>query len=147
MAVEQITASLQTMMRRHYEWGPKFRERALVLSCDVLHAFDHMSPQLVVQALLFLQVHPQIIAAMLAETYQMRVDPEFEGVRLDEPVPFNKCGTQGGVQSTFQWNAICYLILSKLVPMWRASGYGVPLWQGRYYTHVVWADNFYLMAS
>ena len=49
---EQITAPLQLLMARYREWGLRFNLRLLVLSCDVLHVSDQMSPALVVQALL-----------------------------------------------------------------------------------------------
>eukprot|EP00973_Karenia_brevis_P009390 1270252-Karenia_brevis.AAC.1 len=82
---------------------------------------------------------------MLSETTGLRCYPELAGVSLEEPVLFNKCARQGGVESAFQWNAVMFMCFSELVPLWLEQGFGIQL-GARRHTHIIWADNVWLLA-
>ena len=141
---EFITGPLQILMDRKAEWWD--RERILILNADIQAAFDFMRPELVRKALRAALVHPRIIAAMMRENAFLIAHPEFQGVQLEEPILFNRCARQGGVESAYEWNCVVCLLLQDLVPAWLEKGWGVNI-GGRLHTHVVWADNFWLLAS
>ena len=93
-----------------------------------------MRPNVVVKALQAAQLHPWIIAAMMTETTGASCWPEFDGISLEEPVSFNKCAKQGGIESAYEWNCVMFKVLAELVPLWRESGFGLNL-NGNMYTH------------
>ena len=99
-----------------------------------------MKPDSVVQALQNAKVHPRLVAAFVAESVDLQCWPDFAGIRIEQPIIFNKCARQGGGESSHMWNAVMFLCLSVLEPLWLDSGYGVNL-GGRCCTHCVWADN------
>eukprot|EP00973_Karenia_brevis_P063511 8826900-Karenia_brevis.AAC.1 len=86
-----------------------------------------MRPDTVVSALQTAGLHPRLVAAMLEEMRDLKCYPELAGVQLDEPIAFNKCARQGGVESAFQWNAVMFMCFSQLVPVWLDRGFGVVL--------------------
>ena len=61
-------------------------------------------------------LHPRFIAAMMAEMVDLSCYPEFDGICLDKPIPFNKGAKQGGVESTFEWNYLMFKCLVELDP-------------------------------
>ena len=72
--------------------------------------------------------------------------PEFQDIHLQQSIPFTKCALQGGIENTFEWNAVMHLVLDYVVPVWHESSFGVRL-TGKLYTHVVWAGNAWLLAA
>ena len=141
LSTSHVTIALQLLLCRGWEW--QLRSPVYVFNGDVKSAFDNMRPDVVVKALRAARLHPRIIAAMMAENVGAVCWPEFDGITLEMPVTFNKCARQGGVESAYQWNAVMFMCLAELTPLWHDSGYGVDL-GGRRYTHAVWADNIWL---
>ena len=139
-----VTTALQILMSRGMEWHN--RMPTYVFNGEIHAAFDNMKPATIAKALQGAGLHPRLVAAMIAETVGLKCCPRFAGLPVDQPIPFNKCARQGGVESAYEWNSVMMMCLSKLVPLWYESGYGVDLADGRRYTHAVWADNIWLMS-
>ena len=125
LSTSHVTAALQLLLCRGWEW--QLQSPVYVFNGDVQAAFDNMRPNVVVKALQAAQLHPRIIAAMMTETTGASCWPEFDGISLEEPVSFNKCAKQGGVESAYAWNCVMFKVLAELVPLWRESGFGLNL--------------------
>ena len=141
LGTDHITTALQLLLCRGWEW--QLKSPVYVFNGDILAAFDNMRPDVVVDSLQAARVHPRIVAAMMSENTRTVCWPEFDAITLDEPIRFNKCAKQGGVESAYQWNNVMFTCLADLVQVWYESGYGLDL-GGRRYTHAVWADNVWL---
>ena len=131
-------------MDRGIEWHDRIP--IYIFNGDSDGAFDNVKPDTIAAALKAAELHPRIIAAMMSEMVGLQCCPKLAGVKLDEPVVFNRCARQGGAESAFQWNAVMFMCLSEVVPLWSESGYGVELAEGRRNTHAVWADNIWLLS-
>ena len=59
-------------------------------------------------ALLDMGVHPKLVAAMVYEQAGRRVQPELEILDMSsqEAIRMSACIAQGGVHSTYSWNAL-----------------------------------------
>lgn len=114
---------------------------------DVANAFDQLRPTLVAQALDYANTHAQIITAMLREYRELVCQPMFHGVCVSRKIPFTKSGRQGGVETSYQWNLVMYMVLIPLVVSWRERGFGLLLDTYRRYCQLVWADNLWLLSA
>ena len=56
------------------------------------------------------------------------------------------CIAQGGVHSTYSWNALIGYIVQLLLSGWFSKHFGVEL-NDSYITHAVWSDNVWLLAK
>ena len=112
---------------------------------DIKTAFDDLSPAIVSNAMEFWKTPALIAAALLEELCDTTCWPRLGDVECDEPVPFNKCIRQGGVESPKLWNFSMRSLFAPLVLTWVERGFGIPLEHGRL-THLLWADNVYLVA-
>ena len=58
----------------------------------------------------------------------------------------NACIAQGGVHSTFCWNALFGYVLSLLIPRWNNKGFGF-LMSHLTLHHILWSDNVWLIGK
>ena len=89
-------------------------------------------------------VHPKLVAAMAYEQAGMRVQPEFENLDMSSQEAIRM--TQGGVHSTYSWNALIGYIMQLMLPGWFSNKFGVEL-NDSFITHAVWSDNIWLFAK
>ncbi len=75
-----------------------------------------MTPALLEKALEAARLHPRLIAAMLREMLDLKAFLDFQGLSMPEPLDFNKCARQGGIESAWQWNQVVCYLLQDLVP-------------------------------
>ena len=96
-------------------------------------------------AMLAMGVAPAVLASFLQELKGMVVRPEFENLDCGE-CKMNACIAQGGVHSTFCWNALFGYVLSLLIPRWNNKGFGF-LMSHLTLHHILWSDNVWLIGK
>ena len=81
-----------------------------------------------------------------------KVQPEFDELDCIE-CELSACIIQGGVHSTFCWNALVGYLIQLLLPVCLDKNLGVDLDEGiddvheGYVNHVVWSDNIWLIGK
>ena len=105
-------------------------------------AFDNAHPRHMSWAFLDMGVHPKLVAAMVYEQAGMRIQLEFEHLDMSsqEAIRMSACIAQGGVHSTYSWNALIGYIMQLMLPGWFSKKFGVEL-NDSFITHAVWSDN------
>jgi len=68
-------------------------------------------------AMMEVKVPPLVIAAILKEQAGTKVQPEFDELDCSE-CELSACIVQGGVHSTFCWNALVGYLIQILLPVW-----------------------------
>ena len=82
----------------------------------------------------------------------MKVKPEFDGLDC-EFCELSACIVQGGVHSTYCWNALIGYLIQLLLPMWEQRRYGFDLDEAfddveeGLINHTVWSDNVWLIGK
>ena len=99
-------------------------------------------------ALLDMGDHPKLVAAVAYEQAGMRVQPEFEHLDMSsqEAIRMSACIAQGGVRSTYGWNALIGYIMQLILPGWFSKKFGVEL-NASFITHAIGSDNIWLFAK
>lgn len=72
---------------------------------------------------------------------------EILGVEHTVPIPLERAGVQGAVDTPDRWNDLFESLLEPLVIEWDLLGYGVDCGDGTRINHVLFADNFFLLAD
>ena len=93
---------------------------------DIEAAFDNAHTRHVSWALLDMGVHPKLVAAMVYEQAGMHIQPEFEHLDMSsqEAIRMSACIAQGGVHSTYRWNALIGYIMQLMLPGWSSKQFG-----------------------
>ena len=112
---QHLVLVIYEVLRKAHEWGDK------LLCCNIFEgdieaAFDNADSEYVGTALLGLGVPATIVAAVLHEQIGMRVEPSFEDLEI-ESCAMSGSISQGGVHSTFCWNALIGWLISRLLPI------------------------------
>ena len=103
-------------------------------------------------AMMEMKVPSLVIAAILNEQAGTKVQPQFDELECKE-CELSACIVQGGVHSTFCWNALVGYLIQLLLPIWLDRNDGADLDEGiddvhaGYVNHVVWSDNIWLMGK
>ena len=143
-----VALLISTLLHRCYEWDGK--TSCTIFEGDIEAAFDNAKPRSVMIAMMEMKVPPLVIAAILNEQAGTKVQPEFDELECNE-CELNACIVQGGVHSTFCWNALVGYLIQLLLPVWLDKKMGVDLDEGiddvheGYVNHVVWSDNIWLI--
>ena len=77
----------------------------------------------------------------------LKVQPSFQGLPIEDWLDWTQCIRQGGNESTWRWNTIMAYFFSMLHPAWVAGGFGLRVSDTVTITHLVWSDNIYLIAK
>ena len=124
----------------------------LLVACqDVCTAFDTMSHDVIVDALLARGCSPQLACVCLRELTGIQAVATLPGAGTTQPFVFEKGGKQGGAETPEVWNAVIDYLLEPLVNSWEERRMGFSLGHSttdfRIITHAVWADNVVVFAS
>ena len=144
-STSHVALGIATVLHRSAEWPDDMS--CLIFEGDILSAFDNARPKHVAVALQSMGVPADCIASILEEQRELVITPDFQNLAFDEfeSVRLNKCITQGGVHSTFCWNALIGYCIMLILPCWHSAGLG--LWLNEeLVTHMVWSDNVWLFA-
>ena len=141
-----VIGGLTRLMEKGTEWKHSEGEIHL-FEGDIATAFDVLSPSVVNFAMSECGFDARMTAAILEEMKDLKAHAEIFGVPVKEPIVFNKCIRQGGVESPKVWRISMIAIMSSLVQLWKdMDGYGVMI-DGRRYSHIIWADNVWLLGT
>lgn len=126
--------------------------RGLVVGAgDIQTAFDMMVHESILDALHMerLDINARIAAAK--QLKDKRLHLEVPHSDRAEPVRIERGGMQGGILTTYGFNALMRAIFQKLEPIWQMINLGVMLdiddESAGLLTHLIWADNIFLFAE
>ena len=144
MSVYQVTAPLQLLLAKAYEWPE--RAPLYVFIGDVATAFDKMTTSTAARALSDHLLPARLVAALTRENTGCIAEMLFPDLAKEIFISFNACERQGSTDAPEKSNACMRMITSRLVHTWIDAGFGYRS-QGRLWTHVYWADNLFLLAN
>eukprot|EP00973_Karenia_brevis_P048589 6745693-Karenia_brevis.AAC.1 len=92
-STEQICVGLSALLQRGEEW--KEQAPVFIVSADVKAAFDNLTLQAVLKALVHWELPEDLIACLLEESLDLVAGARLCGMELPETFPFNNSVRQG----------------------------------------------------
>ena len=139
MACCQVTAALQILAQKAFEWPEKHAMVAFV--GDVWRAFDFLRPDVVCQAMVRRKIPSILIAASLRENLHNVLEPIFPGTSEDVEIEFSKCERTGSTDAPRKWNMVLEDALLEVSDEWAERRQGII--DGVRWSHLLWCDNIF----
>ena len=145
---KDITGMIREMLRLAAKWGYPL----IVISADILTAFDRMIHEVIDESLAYSNVDIDTRIAVMNDYRQKKARIRINGAGTTWSFRISKAGYQGGAKTNKEWNRMMEMLMEPLVEIWDILDYGFETKPTKglptvRITHAIWADNIFLFAK